>query len=168
MKREQQEKTYTEWIRDYQRLVFKVSRVYSQNDEDQKDLIQEITIQIWNSIPSFQGKSSISTWIYRVALNTAFSWRNKTKRHESGRDKLDNHAYLQSDKDRDDDVEWLYHEISLLDPLEKSVCLLLLEGYAYKEIAEITGLKESNVGVKIHRIKKHLTEVSQKLKDHGV
>ncbi len=168
MKEKERLEVFSRWIETYQPIVYKVARSYGRNADEVKDLTQEIAYQIWQSVSSFEGRSAESTWIYRVALNTAFNWRNKSKKHEIGHEDLAEHFHLRSEESPyADELEWLYGQIGKLNELDKSICLLMLEGYAYQEIAGITGISESNVGVKIHRIKKQLIEASKKLESHG-
>jgi RNA polymerase sigma-70 factor (ECF subfamily) len=127
---------------------------------DQEDLFQEIAIQVWRSIPTFRQESSVTTWIYRIALNTAIKWaRKEIKHHTESLDAL--HPILQENK-IDDRLTWLYEEIYKLDEIDRSITLLLLDDFSYKEMASILGITESNVGVKINRIKKHLISQSKK------
>ncbi|MEP1304370.1 MAG: RNA polymerase sigma factor [Balneola sp.] len=158
------------WINEFKPLLFKVVRAYAFTSNDQDDLFQEISIQIWRSIPNFKEKSKVSTWLYRVALNVALNWKRKHKKHEEGRQSLQHveHILEHSEEEIDERLDWLYHEITKLDKIDRSITLLILDGFSYKEMAEILGISESNIGVKIHRIKKYLTEQSQKTEHHGI
>jgi RNA polymerase sigma-70 factor (ECF subfamily) len=137
---------------------------------DQDDLFQEITIQVWHSIPSFRSESAVTTWLYRISLNTAIKWVRKERRHYEGNESLDNvqHILQENKIPVDERLIWLYEEISNLDEIDRSITLLLLEGFSYKEMANITGMTESNVGVKINRIKKMLITKSKKYDYHGI
>jgi len=156
-----------EWLKQYKGLIFKVVRAYTVVDYD--DLFQEIMIQVWNSIPVFRHEASVTTWLYRIALNTAIKWTKKEKRHD-GVEKLDNvqHLLQESKTPIDERLTWLYGEIYKLDKIDRSITLLLLEGFSYKEMSNILGISESNVGVKINRIKKHLISRSKNYDNHGV
>lgn len=144
----------------HQALVFKVVRAYARNREDQEDLFQEIVTQLWTSIPKFRAESSETTWIYRVALFRAMSWTRKEKRRREGWNLLRDAELIIRDESRNEDSRliWLYEKIHQLPEVERSLSLLLLDGYSYKEMANILGLSESNIGVKINRIKKTLTQ----------
>ncbi len=122
-------------------------------------LFQEITIQVWKSIPNFKEKSAVSTWVYRVSLNTAMTWKRKEKKPSTGRQEIDQAQHLLQENEikEDDRLVWLYEEIGKLNEIDRSVTLLLLDRYSYKDIPKMLGITESNVGVKINRIKKHLT-----------
>ncbi len=142
-------------------------RVYAFTPHDRDDLFQEITIQVWKSIPNFKGDSSEATWIYRVALFTAITWTRKEKKHQTGKESITGMELIQSENEAQTDprLDWLYEQIARLSKIDRSLTLLLLDGYSYKEMAEILGISESNVGVKINRIKKSLTQKSQEFND---
>lgn len=156
-----------EWLKLHKGLIFKIVRAYTVSDHD--DLFQEIVIQIWRSIPTFRQEASVTTWLYRVALNTAMKWKKKEKKH-TGAQTLDNvqHLLRENKTQIDDRLTWLYGEISRLDEIDRSVTLLLLEGFSYKEMSAILGIGESNVGVKINRIKKQLIAKSKNYDNHGI
>ena len=170
MSEKEQNHTFTSWLGQYKALLFKVVRAYAVNAMDQDDLFQEILIQVWHSIPTFRKQSSITTWIYRIALNTAIKWVNKERRHPETKEPLDPlHSILQEPGIQvDERLTWLYEEIYKLDEIDRSLCLLLLDGFSYKEMAGILGISESNVGVKINRIKKQLITKSKKQTDYGI
>jgi RNA polymerase sigma-70 factor (ECF subfamily) len=165
MTEQEQRKIFSEWIEEYKPLLFKVVRSYAFNLTDQDDLFQNITIQVWRSVPNFKGDSKVSTWLYRIALNTALNWRRKESRHQQGHQELEHHVHVikVNPEEKDERLEWLYDQISRLEELDRSLTLLLLDGYSYKEMSDIIGISESNVGVKIHRIKKHLITQSKKV-----
>lgn len=144
-------------------LLFKVIRAYAFHDADREDLFQEISLQLWHSIPGFRGQSSESTWIYRVALNTAIKWSSREHRHREGRQSIHEMTTLlpHPDYQPDDRLAWLYEQIARLNEVDRSLTLLWLEGFPYKEIASLMGISESNVGVRIHRIKQFLSDQSQ-------
>lgn len=151
------------WLKDHKALLFKIVRSYAFNDEDRDDLFQEIAIQVWRSVPGFKNQSAVTTWLYRVALNTAIKWTTKEKRHQEAHQPIDISEHLiKSHHAPDDRLAWLYEEIAQLNEVDRSLTLLLLDGFSYKEMSKIIGISESNVGVKINRIKKHLTMKSKK------
>ena len=166
MTEEKRTEIFSEWIGTYRGLLFKVVRAYAQIPDEQDDLFQEISIQVWRSIPQFRQQSAVSTWIYRISLNTALNWKRKEKRHHEGRSSIAGmESILQASKtEQDERLGWLYEEISQLLPVDKSLTLLLLDGYSYKDMSAILGLSESNVGVRINRIKKRLISRSEKVK----
>ena len=163
MREAEQKRILEGWLHQYKGVVFKVARAYAPARMDQDDLFQEIIVQIWKSIPSFREESSATTWIYRIALNTAIKWVRK-ERNQLQTDEIENAEIISADNTNaiDERLQWLYNEIWQLDPIDRSVTLLLLDDFSYKEIADILGISLSNVGVKINRIKKYLSLRSKK------
>lgn len=139
-------------------VIFKITTMYTDNRDDQKDLYQDIVYQLWKSFDSFRAESKISTWMYRIALNTALTRLKKKKRH--GYSVPIDQVVLKQTENYDPEFEErlkiLYAHIKQLNVLEKGLMLLLLEGKKYEEISEITGLSPSNVGTRISRIKQKL------------
>ena len=164
MERAEQNKIFKEWIEQFKPLVFKIVRVYGSEFNGDDDLFQEIVVQIWKSIPNFKKQCSVHTWIYKISLNTAIKW--STRRKKSKHENLDDHfVVLDKHAITNPKLDWLYNEISLMDTLDRSLTLLLLDGFSYKEMSEIIGITASNVGVKINRIKNKLKE-SAKIIEH--
>jgi RNA polymerase sigma-70 factor (ECF subfamily) len=156
----ERDRIFNDWLAGHKGILFKVVHAYAFEHADRQDLFQEIVIQIWRSVEAFRGESSVPTWMYRVALNTAIAWTRKEDRHQRGRQSLDVAEGLlttSSSDGRDPRVEWLYRQIAHLKDVDRSVALLLLDGFSYKEIAAIVGITESHVGVKINRIKSALS-----------
>ena len=156
-----------EWLKLHKGLLFKVVRAYTVTDFD--DLFQEIIIQVWRSIPSFRQEAAVTTWLYRIALNTAIKWTKKEKKY-TGAETLDHvqHLLQENRTALDERLNWLYAEIYKLDEIDRSVFLLLLDGSSYKEMSATLGISESNVGVKINRIKKQLASKSKNYDHHGI
>jgi RNA polymerase sigma-70 factor (ECF subfamily) len=161
---------FDSWLSLHKGVLFKVVRAYAFTHQDQEDLFQELATQVWLSIPGFRGNSAPSTWIYRVALNTAISWSRKELRHRNRNHSLDGaDATLEPGNiGMDPRLEWLYEQIAQLGEIDRPVALLLLDGFSYQEIADALGMTESNVGVRIHRIKAHLTRESNKEACHAI
>jgi RNA polymerase sigma-70 factor (ECF subfamily) len=159
---------FGEWLTNHKGALFKVVHAYAFEHADRQDLFQEIVLQVWRSVDAFRGQSSVRTWMFRVALNTAIAWTRKEGRHR--RDQQPFEAWegvltTSASDGRDPRVEWLYHQIAQLKEVDRSVALLLLDGFSYKEIAGIVGITESNVGVKINRIKSALAGKSVEEKE---
>jgi RNA polymerase sigma-70 factor (ECF subfamily) len=155
----ERDRIFGDWLANHKGILFKVVHAYAFEHADRQDLFQEIAIQVWRSVEAFRGESSVPTWMYRVALNTAIAWTRKEGRHQRGKEQLEVAEGLLTTAaaaQRDPRVEWLYHQIAQLKDVDRSVALLLLDGFSYKEIASVVGLTESNVGVKINRIKSAL------------
>jgi RNA polymerase sigma-70 factor, ECF subfamily len=159
MEIDEQQQVFDGWLRNHQGLFFKVVRAYAFTPPDQEDLFQEIATQVWRSIPGFRGDAAVTSWIYRVALNAAIAWTQKERKHRAGKQGLDGveQAFLQASPATDPRVEWLYEQIRQLNEIDRSLTLLLLDGFSYKEMAAMLGITENYVGVKINRIKAHLT-----------
>lgn len=151
----QHNKTFVALIKEHEGIIFKVANLYTSNKEDQQDLYQEIVYQLWKSFESFEGKSKISTWMYRVALNTAIRQLNKEKRRPKNDDLTEvlNLKMEQVDALLEEQTKQLYEAIKTLNSIEKGIVLLYLEGKQYDEIAKITGFSSSNVGTRLSRIK---------------
>jgi RNA polymerase sigma-70 factor, ECF subfamily len=160
------ESLFRQWLDEHQPILLKVARAYADSREDQDDVVQEMLLQLWRSIPSYQGNAKPSTWIYRVALNTSIAWkRSETRRRHRQRvladaDCLPDRRSDQCDAEENHAaVERLYIAIRQLAAVDRSLVLLHLDGLSYREMSEILGITESNVGVKLNRIKKQLLEL---------
>lgn len=160
MTENEQRRIFSEWLNKHKALLFKVVRAYTIDEMDRDDLFQEISIQVWQSVPTFRKESAVTTWLYRIALNTAIKWTKKGQR-DPANDTLEKAEHLLIEHKGDDRLIWLYDEIHQLDEVDRSIALLLLDGFSYKQMAAILGITESNVGVKINRIKKSLIEKSK-------
>ena len=146
---------FIEIIQANEGLIYKVTRVYSNTPEDGQDLYQEIVYQLWKAFPFFRNEAKISTWMYRIALNTAITHLNKQKR-KGDHLPIDELLLNRTDADNtliDERYEMLYAQIKKLSSIEKGIILLHLEGRPYEEIATITGFTASNVGTRLNRIK---------------
>lgn len=168
MDNKKQSEIFKAWLSDHKGILFKVIRVYADTEEDQEDLFQEISLQIWRSIPGFKGDAKASTWVYRVALNQALKWTKKEKRRTENSENAEQEFHVLNQAEKiDPKLEWLYEQIAKLDKIDRSLCLLLFDGYQYREIAELVGISENYVGVKLNRIKKYLTEQAKKNFENG-
>jgi RNA polymerase sigma-70 factor (ECF subfamily) len=157
------EQQFAKLIDQYNGILYKIARSFSDTGEDLRDLYQEMLIQIWQAFPSFRGESKVSTWLYRVALNTALSFQKKQNRKKTtvpfDQQAFDLPAeeYLEHDHQRR--IDLLYSCINQLSKDERAIILLHLDEKTYEEIAEIIGITVNLVGVKIHRIKKRLQQL---------
>lgn len=149
-------------VRENQNLIYKICFSYCPNTEDRKDLQQEIMVQLWNSFTKFDGRVRISTWIYRIALNTAISFYRQDFKRKEKTASIDASIFSLSgfdpDSEQDGKVTLLYKFIESLNEMDKALMLLYLDNNSYKQIAEILGISETNVATKISRIKKNLKE----------
>jgi RNA polymerase sigma-70 factor (ECF subfamily) len=167
------ESLFRSWLGEYEGAVWKVARAYTLTTEDCQDLAQEILLQVWRSLPQFQGRASASTWIYRVALNTALGWHRKERRRQGWQQpavKIEDLpvAGLESSQQmvQRETVEHLYAAIRQLPATDAALVLLYLDDLSYRQMAEVLGISESNVGVKINRAKRALKEL-MKVHTHG-
>ena len=156
---------FRRWLADYVGLMWKVVRAFTETQADQEDLLQEISLQLWSSLPAFRGEAKESTWIYRVAFNTALVWKRDEKRrcakHENFLElnvPLDESPHQPGQAHADEMVQMLYAAIRQLPKLDASLALMHLDGVSYREMSEVLGITESNVGVKLNRIRKQLAE----------
>lgn len=163
---ENQKTLFMNWFGAHGSSVMKVARAYTRTSEDTQDLAQEILLQAWQSLPKFEQKSSVATWFYRVALHTAMNWQRKDKpRRVRQKPLLEVQALVtegvgnaEQDQQRDT-VEQLYRAIHQLPKTDAALVLLYLDELSYREMADVLGISESNVGVKLNRAKKTLNEL---------
>lgn len=134
--------------------------------QEVEDLFQEIMTNVWNSLPSFRSEAAISTWVYRIAVNTALVYRKKCKRGEELPEVADARPCAHQNLEKEERLQSLRRAIAALAEQDRLVITLLLEGLSYKEIAEITGLTVNYVGVKISRIKQTLEQLMSEV-THG-
>ena len=144
-------------IKKNRNLIFKICYSYCHDPEDRKDLEQEILIQLWKSFEKFDGRVKISTWFYRIALNTAISFYRNNNKHRNNMLAIDESiislSSLEYDLELNENINLLYQFINKLNKMDKALILLYLEENKYKDIADILGITETNVATKINRIK---------------
>ncbi|PIQ21564.1 MAG: RNA polymerase subunit sigma-70 [Cytophagales bacterium CG18_big_fil_WC_8_21_14_2_50_42_9] len=150
-------------LKENKRILYKVIYSYCHSSEDRKDLEQEIVIQLWKSLKSYNKDFKLSTWIYKIALNVAIShYRRDFKRNKANTPYDGTIFQIAEEEDFAEErivkTELLYKFINQLDEFNKAIIILYLEDKSYKEIAEIIGLTETNIGTKINRIKNRLKE----------
>jgi RNA polymerase sigma-70 factor (ECF subfamily) len=160
------EQKFLELVNENRNRILRVCRVYAWNSADQDDLYQEVLFQIWRGLPNLKEKRFGNTWLYRVAINTAISFARKrgvrTDRvvyveHEDLTRTIESGQRIE--EKADDRMANLYTAIFKLDPVEKALVTLFLEGLSYEEIAEATGINTNHVGVMLHRAKKKLSSL---------
>jgi RNA polymerase sigma-70 factor (ECF subfamily) len=166
------EAVFKSWLAQHGATVLKVARAYTRSAEDCQDLAQEILLQVWRSTPQFKGWARASTWVYRVALNTALSWRRKERRRQARQRPLievEHPSAAAPDSpqrlSRREEVERLYAAIRQLPEADVALVLLYLDDLSYRQMAEVLGISESNVGVKLNRAKKALAELMKEEPD---
>ena len=149
---------FSRLIQKNQGIIHKITRVYADGSEDRKDLFQEICLQLWRSYGNFREEANFSTWMYRVALNTAISniRKNKSRFHY---EPLEKHAHIPSEtEEQNEEVQLIYSAIARLNRIDKAIILLWLENKNYDEIASVMGITKTNVSVKLVRIKRKLED----------
>jgi RNA polymerase sigma-70 factor, ECF subfamily len=158
------ENEFIELINKHNGILHKICNIYFLRDPEKEDYYQEMLIRIWKSYPGFKNQSGFSTWIYRVAINTAIDIIRK-QNLQLKQTELSKNEYNIPDDDHNiesDKKDILYQAINHLSDVEKGIIILYLEEYSYKEIAEIIGISESNTGVRINRIKNQLIKILKK------
>ena len=160
---------FKEIIKENNGILFKIAHSYTCEKADFDDLYQEMLIQIWQSLKAFKNESKLSTWLYRVCLNTALSFNKNDKRANTNQN-INEEITIPPEYDEGnrssetERIKLLYHCIYLIKKEDRAIILLYLEGNKYDDISAITGLSTSNIGVKISRIKKQLYKL---LKENG-
>lgn len=153
------EREFSEMINDNQGLIIKISRLYTNSVEDEEDLFQEIVLQLWRSYDSFKGDSKISTWMYRVALNTAITvFRKKKKALQTDEIQPFHESNDNTEKKAEDEEQILilYEVIKKLPEVERAIVMMYLDDVPYKDIAKTLGISSVNARVKMNRLKKKL------------
>lgn len=149
------EKEFLTRLNEHQNIIYKLVHIYSNSDEDKKDLYQEIVLQAWKTYSSFRGEAKFSTWLYRLCLNTIFTIQRRTNKIEY----TDTARYEEQliTTSANDEKERLYKAIRTLPETERAIISLHLDGYDNKEVGTLLGITANLVGVKLHRAKQQLT-----------
>ncbi|MDD6894753.1 MAG: sigma-70 family RNA polymerase sigma factor [Prevotellaceae bacterium] len=150
------EQLFAQLVREHKSTIYTVCYMFSKDNDEVSDLFQEILVKLWKGFGSFEGRSDIKTWVYRVSLNTCITIDRKKKRR-SKKEKLSMDINLYEDNDADTrQVKQLYERINKLGVFDRAIILLWLEGMPYEEIGEIVGISTKNVSVKLFRIREQL------------
>ena len=161
MEKELEHQFVTNLERD-QNIVHKICRIYTNDQASHNDLFQEITIQLWKAYPKFRGEAKFSTWMYRVALNTAITLYRKKKRGIQTQDYDSVHFRIKVEEYNDEteqQLSLLYNAVKELNDIDKALVFLYLEDKNYKEISETMGISEVNARVKMNRVKTKLKKI---------
>lgn len=162
------EDLFIEIYRNQAGLIGRAVQAFAHEPADRDELFQDILVALWQALPQFADNAKLSTYVYRVSLNTALNWQRSRGRY---RKKLADYVSLAPVEPplpaarEDTRLCWLYARIRELPPVNRSLILLHLDGVSYSDIADISGLSESNVGVRLHRIKQHLSSQSELVSD---
>lgn len=157
------EKEFITIVRSYEKIIYKVCSFYVSNEHPMADLYQEVICNLWKAFPGFRNESALSTWIYRVTLNTCITGLRKEKQmpeYTLPVSVLENTEDDAGDTARQERIKEMYSMINRLKTMEKAIVLLYLEEKSYQEIADITGLTRNNVAIKLKRSKEKLREMS--------
>ena len=158
MEKQNLEPEFLEMLRGYNRIIYKVASFYVDENTTIDDLYQDVVLNLWKAFPNFRKESQLSTWIYRIALNTCVSfYRRSVRRPVCVKMTPDINIYTEENEV----IAELYACINRLGKLERALIFLYLEDRPYKEIAEIMGITPTNVSTKINRIKEKLKQLSK-------
>ncbi|EJL75426.1 RNA polymerase sigma factor [Chryseobacterium populi] len=156
------EQEFLDKIEKHKGIIFKISKMYMDEKDDRDDLFQEITYQIWKAYPGFKGQSEFSTWLYRIALNTAIIFLKSEKRRSFIANEDLSHYKIEQDEydhGKEEKLSKMYHAIHQLNPIDKAFIFYYLENFSGKEIADQMGISEGNVRVKMNRAKNKLKDI---------
>lgn len=161
------ERQFAKTVREHKSTIYTVCYMFSKDDDEVNDLFQEVLVNLWQGFGSFENRSDIRTWIYRVALNTCISLDRKRRRSPLALRKGKDAERLTLDinlfEDRDEDtrqVDMLHKRIAKLQPFDRAIVLLWLENLPYEEIGQIVGISTKNVSVRLFRIREQLKSMS--------
>jgi RNA polymerase sigma-70 factor, ECF subfamily len=169
MEESEQRRIFDAWMSQHRGLLFKVVHAYAFSMHDRDDLFQEIVMQVWNSIPRFRAESRVTTRLYRVALNSSLAWTRAERKHWGRTEALNGTEPSPAEPKHEGNprLDWLHEEIAQMDHVDRSLTLLLLDGFSYRDVAETLGISENNIGVKLNRIKTRLINKSKETDQHG-
>ena len=153
------EQQFSQLVRENKSTIYTVCYMFSNNQDEVADLFQEVLIKLWKGYSTFESRSDIKTWIYRVALNTCISIDRKNKRRAKHQLSMDINLFADKDA-KTEQVSMLHRRINQLQPLDRAIVLLWLESMTYEEIASIIGITPKNVSVRLYRIKETLKNMS--------
>ncbi|MBO9727995.1 MAG: RNA polymerase sigma factor [Chitinophaga sp.] len=155
------EKEFLDLIATHKGIIHKISKMYMDTEDDQQDLTQEIIYQLWKSFDSFQQQSRFSTWMYRVALNTALVFFKKEKKKMPVTDMMPEDIAMEESATATKELQLahFYKAVQKLERLEKALVFLHLENYSHKEIGDNLGISEGNARIKLSRAKDKLKEL---------
>lgn len=159
------ETAFLKLVNQHKGILYKASRIYADSIEDREDLQQEILIQLWKSYQNFKGNSEFSTWMYRVAINTAITYLKKEKQRSSNHTDTPHHFEVQQEDynpAKDKQLEVFYLAVQELNALEKAVIFYFMEGMSHKDIGNNLGLSEGNARVKLNRTKEKIQQIIKK------
>ena len=153
--------TFAQMIREHKSTIYTVCFMFSKDSDEVSDLFQEVLINLWKGYASFQNRSSVDTWIWKVSFNTCISYERKKQKRATLPLTMDINLF--EDKDEDSrQIRQLYDRIQRVKALDGGMVLLLLENMSYEEIGAIVGISTKNVSVRLYRIKEELKKMSNR------
>jgi len=161
-----QETIFLQMINQHKGILYKICRIYQEDEDDRHDLLQEMILQLWLAYDSFRGESKLSSWIYRVALNTAIVFFKKQKRRPDSEQLPDNFEPVDESGatgQKEEQLAVFYKAVQQLEKIEKAVIYLYMENQPYEDIAATLGITEGNLRVRINRIKNKLKDIIKKM-----
>lgn len=156
------EQHFIELLSEHQKIIHKVCNLYMNHPLDKEDLFQEITLQAWKGYAQFKGQSKFSTWLYRVALNTAITYFKKERKQIQQVDETWAGDLADNTKDDSEQFNLMYRAIGELSKIDKAIVMLYLDDLPYQEIGDMLGISPNHVAVKMNRIKTKLKESALK------
>ncbi len=155
------ESEFERMVREHRGTIYTVCYMFSNDQDEVADLFQEVLINLWKSLPSFEGRSDVRSWIYRVSLNVCISLDHKKRRHKTVPLTMDINPYEETETNQNSrQMDMLRHRIAKLGQYDRAIILLWLENMSYEEIAAIMGITVKNVSVRLYRIKEELKNMS--------
>lgn len=159
METNDKERRFTRLVRECKSTIYTVCYMFSKDEDEVGDLFQDTLVNLWRGFDSFEGRSDVRTWVYRVSLNTCISADRKKKRRKTVPLTMDVNLF-EDDDDDSRQVQMLRERISLLQPFDRAIVLLWLENMSYEEIGKVVGISTKNVSVRLYRIKEQLKKAS--------
>lgn len=155
------QKRFLEIARQYKGVIYRVCSVYASDESPFSDLYQEVMINLWTGLESWRGEAKLSTWIYRLAINTCLTWHRRNRRRPLTIS-LDNAFDAMADEAEDSNsIKELYEMIGRLEPFDKAIVMMWLDEKSYDEIAQVMGISKTNVGTRLNRIRAKLSSMTE-------
>lgn len=155
----QQETAFAQLVREQKSTIYTVCYMFSNDQDEVADLFQEVLVNLWKSFPTFEGRSDVRTWVYRVALNVCVSLDRKKKRRKTVQLTMDVNPY-EDENPNSKQMELLRKRINKLGPFDRAIIMLWLENMSYDEIGQVVGISTKNVSVRLYRIKEELKKMN--------
>ena len=152
------EQSYLDKLEEHKGIIYKMVNLYADDEEDRKDLYQEIVFQSWGAFNRFKGDAKFSTWLYRISLNVSLSFLSRQIKHNRTKEQSPFDHFFEP-PELSERADWLYRCIKQLAEIDRSIIMLHLDGFDNTEISEMMGLSRNHANVKLHRIKQQLTSL---------